>query len=74
MKHTIETMNDSASVDLHTLIFADGANFTRYGGGLINEATIPMQGLVGQTREGAYFRDNTVCIIGNFLLCQLHIS
>ena len=47
---------DSASVDLHSLNFADGANFTRYGRGLINEAKIPVQELVGQTGEVASFR------------------
>ena len=46
--------------DLHALSFADSANFTRYGRGLVNEAKIPVQELVGQTGEGAYFRDNTV--------------
>ena len=56
MKHTVQTTNNSVSVDLQALIFADGAHFTPYGRGLINEAKIPVQELVGQTGEGAYFR------------------
>ena len=56
MKHTT---NNSSSVDLQALLFADGANFTRYGRGVINEVKIPVQECVGQTGEEAYFRDNT---------------
>jgi hypothetical protein len=35
----------------------DGAIFTRYGRGLINKTKIPVQELVGQRGEGAYFSD-----------------
>ena len=33
------------------------------GGGLIIEANIPVQELEGQRGEGAYFREDTVCIL-----------
>ena len=34
-------------------------------GGLIHEVKIPVQELGGQRREGAYFRENMVVVVGH---------